>query len=81
NVSERNGLINYLKEKGISAVFHYIPLHSSPAGKEFARTGEAGLPVTDNVSECLVRLPVYYEISAAIQNYVVEMITAYFLDR
>ena len=81
NVSERNGLISFLKGKGIGAVFHYIPLHSSPAGKEFGRTGEAGLPVTDNVSECLVRLPVYYEISAEIQNYVVEMITAYFMDR
>ncbi len=78
NVDERNGLIEYLKEKGIGAVFHYIPLHSSPAGKEFGRTCYGGLPVTDNVSNCLVRLPVYYEISAELQNYVVETITDYF---
>lgn len=82
SVSERNGLIDFLKEKGIGAVFHYIPLHSSPAGKKYGRTGgDAPLPVTDKVSECLVRLPVYYEISAEIQNYVVEMIAAYFLNR
>ncbi len=81
NVDERNGLISFLKEKGISAVFHYVPLHSSPAGEKFGKTTEAGLPVTDSISERLVRLPVYYEISVEIQNYVVEMITAYFQNR
>jgi len=81
SASERNGLISFLKEKGIGAVFHYVPLHSSPAGKKFGRTGSVSLPVTDDISDCLVRLPVYYEISAEIQNYVVEMIAAYFLNR
>lgn len=80
NTDERDGLIAFLKEKGISAVFHYIPLHSSPAGKKFGRTGSANLPVTDNISDCLVRLPVYYEISVETQNYVVEMIALYFLN-
>ena len=78
NVNERNGLIDFLKAKGIDAVFHYIPLHSSPAGEIYGRTDEGGLPVTDNVSECLVRLPVYYEISAEVQHYVVEVISDYF---
>lgn len=76
--NERNGLIDYLKISGIGAVFHYIPLHSSPAGKEFGRIGEEGLPVTDNVSNCLVRLPVFYEISVEEQRYVVEKIFSYF---
>lgn len=78
---ERNGLLRYLQDSGVSAVFHYIPLHSSPAGKKFSRTAEAGLPVTDNVSECIVRLPVYYEISVEVQKYVVDRITEYFSDK
>ncbi|MCK5665468.1 MAG: dTDP-4-amino-4,6-dideoxygalactose transaminase, partial [Thiotrichaceae bacterium] len=76
--NERNGLIDYLKRSGIGAVFHYIPLHSSPAGREFGRTGEEDLPVTDHVSSCLVRLPVFYEISVEKQRYVVEKIFSYF---
>jgi len=47
-----------LTNDGISAVFHYVPLHSSPAGRRFARTsGE--LPVTDDVSKRLIRLPLW----------------------
>ena len=81
NVEERDGLLNHLKENDISAVFHYIPLHSSPAGKKYSRTGSDGLPITDSVSECLVRLPVYYEISEEIQSYVVETIVSYYLSK
>ncbi len=81
NIEERNELIDYLKDNGISAVFHYISLHSSPAGKAFGRVDDAGLPVTDNVSECLLRLPVYYEISVDIQKYVVKHIFDFYQGR
>jgi dTDP-4-amino-4,6-dideoxygalactose transaminase len=48
----------HLQENGIYAVFHYVPLHSSPAGRRFGRAhGE--LPVTDRVSDTLVRLPLW----------------------
>lgn len=62
NVKERNALIHELKDKGISAVFHYIPLHSAPAGKKFGRfCGEDRF--TTKESERLLRLPMYYGIS------------------
>ena len=56
--SKRNALIANLKEDGISAIFHYVPLHSSPAGKRFGRiSGDLG--VTDSVSERILRLPMW----------------------
>ncbi len=63
----RDGLIAHLKQRGIHAVFHYVPLHSSPMGRRCGRTsGE--LRVTDEVSACLVRLPYFYEIEEAVQR-------------
>ena len=59
DLSERTELINYLKEKNINAVFHYIPLHSSPAGLKFGKfIGEDKYTTTE--SERLLRLPLYY---------------------
>lgn len=59
NLEERTKLIAYLKKNDISAVFHYIPLHSAPAGLRFGRF--AGKDVyTTKESERLVRLPMWY---------------------
>ena len=59
DIEERTRLISYLKENGVMAVFHYIPLHSAPAGKKFGRFhGED--KYTTRESERLVRLPMYY---------------------
>ncbi len=59
DIDERSNLIAHLKENNIGAVFHYIPLHSSPAGKEFGRfNGEDKF--TTKESERLLRLPMYY---------------------
>ena len=66
----RNRLMSHLKERGISAVFHYVPLHSSPKGQEFGYR-EGQLPVTEELSERLLRLPFYYEITEAEQSRVV----------
>jgi dTDP-4-amino-4,6-dideoxygalactose transaminase len=56
---ERTRLIEFLKNRGIWAVFHYVPLHTSPAGKKFGRAhGE--LKVTDDLSERLLRLPLFH---------------------
>ena len=57
---ERDRLIQYLKSQQIGAVFHYVPLHSSPAGRQFGRVA-GDMAVTDDLSERLLRLPVYYE--------------------
>lgn len=59
NLEERQRLIAFLKEKGISAVFHYIPLHSAPAGKKYGEfCGEDKYTTVE--SERLLRLPLYY---------------------
>lgn len=59
DLEERTALIESLKQKGIAAVFHYIPLHSAPAGKRFGRFhGEDRY--TTRESERLLRLPLYY---------------------
>jgi len=57
---ERTKLIEHLKAQGILALFHYVPLHTSPMGTAMGyRAGM--LPVTETVSERLLRLPMYYE--------------------
>jgi dTDP-4-amino-4,6-dideoxygalactose transaminase len=62
SLDERINLSNYLKDKGIMAVFHYVPLHSSPAGRLYGRAC-GSLTVTDEISNCLLRLPLYYEMT------------------
>ena len=63
SLEERTELTEFLKEQGVMAVFHYVPLHSSPAGQLYGRAS-GSLEVTDRVSECLLRLPLYYEMTA-----------------
>ncbi len=59
DIEERTALISYLKENGVMAVFHYIPLHTAPAGLKFGRFhGED--KYTTKESERLLRLPMYY---------------------
>ena len=58
DLDDRSRFIARLKENGIGAVFHYIPLHSSPAGLRHGRAAGA-LPVTDSVSDRLVRMPLW----------------------
>ena len=69
----RNTLIAALKALGIHAVFHYVPLHSSPMGQKFGYC-EGDLPITENLSHRLVRLPLFYEISEEEQLQVIEAI-------
>lgn len=59
NINERTKSISYLKQNGISAVFHYIPLHSSPAGRKFGHFYGEDI-FTTKESERLLRLPMYY---------------------
>jgi dTDP-4-amino-4,6-dideoxygalactose transaminase len=67
----RNEMLGALKAKGIGAVFHYIPLHSSPFGQAFGYR-EGDLPITENMSSRLIRLPIYPQLSEMEQMYVVE---------
>ena len=59
DLDERTRLISYLKERGVMAVFHYIPLHTAPAGQKYGEfRGEDKYTTAE--SERLVRLPLYY---------------------
>ena len=62
NINERDCLINHLKKNDVQAVFHYIPLHSSPAGKKFGEFHGNDIYTTKE-SERLLRLPLYYELT------------------
>lgn len=77
NLEERTELIKYLKENGIQAVFHYIPLHTSPAGKKFGVFhGEDKYTTIE--SERLVRLPMYYELTRKDQDEVISKIIEFY---
>lgn len=56
--SHRDRLVQALAEHGIGAPFHYVPLHSSPAGRRFTRTNDP-LPITDDLSSRLIRMPLW----------------------
>lgn len=77
SLKERTELSKFLKKQGIMAVFHYVPLHSSPAGKFYGRA-YGSLEVTQRVSDCLLRLPLYYEMSPENVQYVVKRITQFY---
>ncbi|WP_017906541.1 dTDP-4-amino-4,6-dideoxygalactose transaminase [Pseudomonas asplenii] len=71
---DRQILLNEMKRNGIYAVFHYVPLHSSPAGRRYGRS-HGSLNVTDSLSERLLRLPLWVGLTMEQQDYVVETLT------
>jgi dTDP-4-amino-4,6-dideoxygalactose transaminase len=76
----RNGLMKHLNQQGIMAVFHYIPLHSSPMGLKMGYAG-GELPVTEDISARLLRLPLFYEITPQQQETVVNCIRDHLMSR
>lgn len=76
NKTIRDGLMKHLKQINISAVFHFVPLHSSPKGRKLGyKAGD--LPVSELAGDCLLRLPFYYELTPEEQNCVVNEIQKY----
>jgi dTDP-4-amino-4,6-dideoxygalactose transaminase len=73
----RSKLISYLKEKEILSVFHYVPLHSSPAGQKYGHFHGSD-KYTTKESERLVRLPMYYGLSDDLKDYIVRSIFEFF---
>ncbi|MCY7348731.1 MAG: dTDP-4-amino-4,6-dideoxygalactose transaminase [Pyrinomonadaceae bacterium] len=70
---EKNGMIDYLKKENINSIFHYQPLHLSKMGRSFGgRVGDC--PVTEDISNNLLRLPFYNDYTAEEQNYVIQKI-------
>ncbi len=77
DLDTRTRLIRYLSEHGVMAVFHYIPLHSAPAGKKFGRFhGEDRY--TTKESERLLRLPLYYGLTSSDQEQVITALYDFF---
>lgn len=77
NLGERSSIINYLKVKGISAVFHYVPLHSSPAGKRFGVFFGTDV-FTTKESERLVRLPLFFGMAESDVSKVIDAVSEYY---
>lgn len=72
----RDALINFLKLRGIMALFHYQPLHLSQMGKVF--DGQLGdCPVSEHAGECLLRLPLYNDMSQREMDYVVDQLVQF----
>ncbi len=80
NLDERTKFISFLKENDVSAVFHYIPLHSAPAGHKFGRFyGDD--KYTTMESDRLVRLPMYYGMKNEDIRKVIEVVKSFFKER
>ena len=77
---DRDRLIAHLKKKDINAVFHYVPLHTSPMGIGMGYK-EGDLPVTEDLSERLVRLPCYYELTREDQDRVIDEVYGFFGEK
>jgi dTDP-4-amino-4,6-dideoxygalactose transaminase len=76
SLAERQGLIEHLKRRGILSVFHYLPLHLSAMGLQFG--GKPGqCPVTERISDRLLRLPFYNDFTADEQDEVIETIRTF----
>jgi dTDP-4-amino-4,6-dideoxygalactose transaminase len=76
SLNERSGLIEYLKKQGILAVFHYLPLHRSPYyhGRHDGRS----LPNAERFSDCLLRLPLFFNLGDSDVLRIVEAVQDYF---
>ena len=76
-MEERTKLISFLKANEVMAVFHYIPLHSAPAGQRYGEfRGEDRY--TTKESEKLIRLPLYYGLTEDDQSKVIELVKRFY---
>jgi len=80
DLAARSGLIAHLKSRGVHSVFHYVPLHSAPAGRKFGRAA-GPMTVTDDVAGRLLRLPLYYGLTVEQVAGIVAEISSFFSDQ
>ena len=67
---DRGKVLNRMREKGVQATFHYVPLHSAPAGLKYGRLG-SGMEKTERTAKSLIRLPLYFGLSNEDQDRIV----------
>ncbi len=77
NLEERTGLIKYLKDHEITAPFHYLSLHKSDYYVSHSEL-HPELPLCDMYADCLVRLPMYFELEFEQVEYIVELVKSYY---
>jgi dTDP-4-amino-4,6-dideoxygalactose transaminase len=70
--ARRDNLLSSLKEHGVGATFHFVPLHSSPYGREKLGYKQGDFPITERVANSLVRLPLYPDLSCNDVDYVLD---------
>jgi dTDP-4-amino-4,6-dideoxygalactose transaminase len=75
SLEARTGFMARLRERGVDTVFHYVPLHSSTAGKRFGRA-TGSFAATDSYSERLVRLPLWIEMTPEMIQAVIDAVVA-----
>ncbi|MEA4852907.1 MAG: dTDP-4-amino-4,6-dideoxygalactose transaminase [Christensenella sp.] len=80
DLAERTELISFLKSKYIETAFHYIPLHTAPAGQKFGRFAGEDIHTTKE-SERLLRLPMYYELQKDDIDYVIAAIDEFYRNQ
>ena len=76
SLDERSALIQHLKKKGITAVFHYLSLHRSPFYT--SKHDQRQLPVSDHLSDTLLRLPLFFELGEDEVQYICNEIKAFY---
>lgn len=76
SLEERTSLIRYLKENGVGAVFHYLSLHSSDYYQ--SRHDGRALPQCDRYADCLVRLPLFYDLKIEEVHHICDLISTYY---
>ena len=76
DLAQRTEFIDHLKSRGVMAVFHYVPLHSAPAGIKYGRFDGEDVYTTKE-SERLVRLPMYYHLTEEEQDEVIEAVLSF----
>lgn len=77
DLANRQGMLAHLAARGIRGAFHYQPLHSAPAGLRYGRVAAGGCPVTDDVADRLIRLPLFAGLTAAELDRVIDAVQSY----
>ena len=72
DADQRSAFIAHMKAHGITTPFHYVPLHSAPAGLKYGRAADA-MRVTDLVSDTLVRLPMFYDLGSDVEEVIAQV--------
>ncbi|GAA3151617.1 dTDP-4-amino-4,6-dideoxygalactose transaminase [Planomonospora alba] len=77
DLGNRQALIAHLAERGVQAAFHYQPLHAAPAGRRYGRVAAPGCPVTEQVADRLVRLPLFADLDEEGTARVIDAVRSY----